>query len=115
MQTSFTGKRNKRGDWRPEVPLHLAPLFAWPTQPVAILKWLFGYPGYFLPWGVIYMVFPVVTWLWFTPALEDMKTFKDPLRAPGPGKRGQSGDTKWPFRSEKLLPRDAACAARRTP
>jgi sterol desaturase/sphingolipid hydroxylase (fatty acid hydroxylase superfamily) len=76
MQTSFTGKRDKRGDWRPAVPLHLAPLFDWPTKPVAIFKWLFGYPGYFLPWGVIYMAIPVVTWLWLTPALDTMKTFQ---------------------------------------
>ena len=76
MRTSFTGKRDKRGDWRPPVPLHLAPLFDWPSRPMAILKWLFGYPGYFLPWGILYMAVPVVTWLWFTPDLADMKTFQ---------------------------------------
>ena len=80
MRTSFAGKRDKRGDWRPRVPLHLAPLFDWPTQPMAIVKWLFGYPGYFLPWGVIYMAFPVVTWLWFTPAMRS--TSRSEMRLP---------------------------------
>ena len=40
------------------------------------MRWLFGYPGYFLPWGVVYMAFPVVTWLWFTPAMSDMTSFR---------------------------------------
>jgi sterol desaturase/sphingolipid hydroxylase (fatty acid hydroxylase superfamily) len=75
MKTSFTAKRDKRGDYVPKVPLDLAPLFAWPTRPLAILKWLFGYPGYFFPWGVVYMAIPVLTWAYFTPPLEEMKNF----------------------------------------
>jgi sterol desaturase/sphingolipid hydroxylase (fatty acid hydroxylase superfamily) len=76
MQTTFEGKRDKRGDWRPQIPLHVAPLMDWPMRPLAILKWLFGYPGYFLPWGVLYMAFPVVTWLWLTPSMETMQSFQ---------------------------------------
>ena len=75
MQTKFDGKRNKRGDWVPEVPLKYAPVMQWPFKPLAVLKWLFGYPGYFLPWNVIYMALPVVIWFYFTPPLEEMKTF----------------------------------------
>lgn len=76
MQTGFTGKRNKRGDWQREEPLTIAPVLVWPLRPAAMLKYLFGYPGYFMPWGLFYMAIPVVTWLWLTPALEDMATFK---------------------------------------
>jgi len=76
MKTSFTGKRDKRGDWKPDEPIELAPLLAWPARPMAILKWLFGYPGYFLPWGIIYMAFPIVTWEYLTPALAQMKSFE---------------------------------------
>ena len=76
MKTSFTGKRDKRGDWKPDGPIELAPLLAWPARPMAILKWLFGYPGYFLPWGVIYMAFPILTWEYLTPALVQMKSFE---------------------------------------
>jgi sterol desaturase/sphingolipid hydroxylase (fatty acid hydroxylase superfamily) len=75
MADTFIGKRNKRGDWVPEQPLQIAPVLVWPPRPMAFLKYLFGYPGYFLPWGVIYMAVPVITWLYFTPPMEDMKTF----------------------------------------
>ena len=76
METTFTGKRNKRGDWRPDEALGYAPVLVWPPRPMAFLRWLFGYPGYFLPWGVIYMAFPVITWLWFTPPMSEMTTFR---------------------------------------
>ena len=61
METKFNGKCDKRGDWQPEKPLSHAPVLEWPAKPLAALKWLFGYPGYFLPWGVIYMMFPIIT------------------------------------------------------
>jgi sterol desaturase/sphingolipid hydroxylase (fatty acid hydroxylase superfamily) len=76
VETTFIGKRNKRGDWRPDEVIAYGPVLVWPPQPMALLKWLFGYPGYFLPWGVIYMAIPVVTWLWFTPAMTEMTTFQ---------------------------------------
>ncbi|MFN0191163.1 MAG: sterol desaturase family protein [Aestuariivirga sp.] len=75
MGEKFMGKRNKRGDWKPDNPLTIAPVFVWPPKPLAFLKYLFGYPGYFLPWGIIYMAVPTITWLYFTPAMADMKTF----------------------------------------
>jgi len=76
MKTSFTGKRDKRGDWKPDEPIGLAPLLDWPARPMAILNWLFGYPGFFLPWGVIYMVIPIITWEYLTPSMERMRTFE---------------------------------------
>jgi sterol desaturase/sphingolipid hydroxylase (fatty acid hydroxylase superfamily) len=75
VKTAFDGKRNKRGDWQPDEPLSYAPVFVWPFKPMAFLKWVFGYPGFFFPWGVIYMAVPIITWAYFTPALESMKTF----------------------------------------
>ena len=76
MHTSFTGKRDKRGDWKPEQPIELAPVMVWPPRPMALLRWLFGYPGYFLPWGLAYMAIPVITWFFLTPAMDTMKTFQ---------------------------------------
>jgi sterol desaturase/sphingolipid hydroxylase (fatty acid hydroxylase superfamily) len=73
--TVFTGKRDKRGDWKPEKPIEYAPVLQWPVKPLAIFKWLFGYPGYFLPWNVVYFIFPIVTWMYLTPDMETMKTF----------------------------------------
>lgn len=76
MDTRFNGARNKRGDWKPEADLEIAPVFVWPPRPMPLLKYLFGYPGYFWPWNVIYMAVPIVTWAWFTPPLEDMRSFQ---------------------------------------
>ncbi len=73
--SSFNGKRNKRGDWQDDAPLQYAPVFKWPFEPLSVLKWLFGYPGYFLPWGLIYMAVPIIIWVHFTPALDSMKSF----------------------------------------
>lgn len=75
MMTTFTGRRSKRGDWVPEVPLLMPPIFALPFRPLAILRWLLGWPGYLFPWGVVYMAFPVLTWLYLTPAMESMRAF----------------------------------------
>lgn len=76
METKFDGKRNKRGDWQPAEPIRYAPVFEWPLRPLAILKWLFGYPGFFLPWGIVYMAVPVLIWLYLTPPLEAMRSFE---------------------------------------
>ena len=76
MSSSFDGKRNKRGDWSPDKPLSYAPVFVWPFKPLVLLKWLFGWPGFFLPWGVIYMAAPIIIWVYFTPELSTMQTFE---------------------------------------
>ncbi len=74
MQTKFAGKRNKRGDWRPEKPLEPVRVF-WPFDPTGVAKWFAGYPSYLFPWGIFYMAIPIFTWLYLTPALETMQTF----------------------------------------
>jgi sterol desaturase/sphingolipid hydroxylase (fatty acid hydroxylase superfamily) len=75
VKTSFAGKRDKRGDWKPAEPLKVAPVMVWPPRPLALWHYLFGYPGYFLPWGVFYMAIPVLTWLFLTPPLATMEHF----------------------------------------
>jgi hypothetical protein len=72
--TPFKGERNRQGDWVPAVPVKLAQIFVWPFKPLAFLKYLTGLPGYFLPWGVFYMSFPILTWWFFTPPMDDFKT-----------------------------------------
>ena len=76
METAFEGKHNKRGEWAPAEPIQYAPILEWPPRPMALLKWLFGYPGFFLPWGIFYMSVSALTWICFTPPLETMKTFE---------------------------------------
>jgi sterol desaturase/sphingolipid hydroxylase (fatty acid hydroxylase superfamily) len=70
------GKRDKRGNWEPFERVHNSPLFVPPLKPVAILKWLFGYPGYILPWNLFYALVAVAVWLWATPSLSFMRSFE---------------------------------------
>jgi sterol desaturase/sphingolipid hydroxylase (fatty acid hydroxylase superfamily) len=67
------GNRNKRGDWAPSAPVETAPLFVFPPQPLAFLKWL---PGYFLPYNLLFAVLTLVWWRWVLPDVETMKTFE---------------------------------------
>ena len=76
METRFDGKRDKRGDWSAPEPLTYAPIVEWPPRPLALLKWVFGYPGFFLPWGLLYMAVPALIWIYFTPELAAMKNFE---------------------------------------
>lgn len=69
-------KRDKRGDWRPPYLLHMPPMFAWPPKPLAVLKWLFGFPGYLWPWNALYLGLAVLTWQFLTPALATMQTLE---------------------------------------
>ena len=63
-------------DWKPATPLMPAPLFAWPPSPKAILRFFFAFPGYFLPWNMLYVALALVSWFFLTPSLETMKTFQ---------------------------------------
>ncbi len=73
MDDSAFGNDDKRGNWAPKSPISYGPFFAWPPQPARLLKWFFGFPGYFLPWNMLYAVGAVLIWLYLTPPLETMK------------------------------------------
>jgi sterol desaturase/sphingolipid hydroxylase (fatty acid hydroxylase superfamily) len=75
MDDTLFGKRDKRGDWKPDELLVYPPVFVWPVQPIRFLKWLFGYPGYILPWNLAYGTIALLLWLYATPSMETMKTF----------------------------------------
>ena len=65
------GTRNKRGDWTPDAPAGVAPLFVFPPQPVALLKWL---PHYFLPYNLLFALSALAWRAWVLPDVETMKT-----------------------------------------
>ena len=71
MDDTQFGTRNKRGDFAPRAPLRIAPIWALPPRPLAVLKWL---PGYFLPWNAVFFALALILWTWATPALATMKT-----------------------------------------
>jgi sterol desaturase/sphingolipid hydroxylase (fatty acid hydroxylase superfamily) len=74
MDDALYGTRDKRGDWKPSKLLSHPPVFIWPAQPIAFFKWLFGYPGYILPWNLLYGLIGVLLWLYATPSMATMKT-----------------------------------------
>jgi len=65
--------RDGRGDWRPQKPLQAPPVFVWPPRPIDFLRWFLGYPGYLLPWTVLYVALAFVSWVLLTPDLSRMK------------------------------------------
>ena len=75
MSSEIDGyKVNDETEWSPAL-ITTPPLFSWPLRPFLILKYVFGYPGYFLPRNICYMALALVTWFFLTPNLESMQTF----------------------------------------
>lgn len=70
MNESKFGKNDSRGNWSPDAKISYGPFFSWPPQLASIIKWLFGFPGYFLPWNVLYAVAAILIWQFLTPSLE---------------------------------------------
>jgi sterol desaturase/sphingolipid hydroxylase (fatty acid hydroxylase superfamily) len=75
MSDTAYGTRNKRGDWRPGGRIQYPPVFVWPLRPLGIARWLLGYPGYILPWNLLYAVVAVLVWQYLTPPLGLLKSF----------------------------------------
>ena len=44
-------------------------------NPSALLRWFFGFPGYLLPWNMLYAIAAILIWTFLTPSLESMATF----------------------------------------
>ena len=74
MDDSKFGTEDANGNWAPKEPISYGPAFAWPPQPRALLKWFFGFPGYFLPWNLLYAVAALGIWFYLTPPLEKIET-----------------------------------------
>ena len=74
MGDAAFGKEVSGGFWTPKEPISYGPAFDWPPRPRALLRWLFGFPGYFLPWNVLYAVAALLIWTFLTPSLETFKS-----------------------------------------
>jgi sterol desaturase/sphingolipid hydroxylase (fatty acid hydroxylase superfamily) len=75
MDDALYGTRDKRGDWKPREVIEYPPVFTWPARPVKFVRWLLGYPGYILPWNLVYAVVAGLLWFWLTPPMDMMKDF----------------------------------------
>jgi hypothetical protein len=76
FEDRMSSKSEQHGGYRPEHPSQAShPLFQWPTKPVAIFKWLFGFPGYLWPWPTFFMTISLVSWLFLMPDVDKMKHF----------------------------------------
>jgi sterol desaturase/sphingolipid hydroxylase (fatty acid hydroxylase superfamily) len=75
MNDADYGTRDRRGSWKPASLIEYPPVFVWPAQPMGFLKWLFGYPGYILPWNLFYALLAVFLWIYLAPPLDTMRTF----------------------------------------
>ena len=75
MDDALYGKEDARGNWAPNKPVSYGPAFQWPPDPRALFKWFFGFPGYLLPWNVLYAVAAIGIWTFLTPSLESMRSF----------------------------------------
>ena len=54
------GQEDARGNWAPGRPVSYGPAFDWPPDPRRLVTWLFGFPGYFLPWNLFYVALALV-------------------------------------------------------
>ncbi|MEQ1698879.1 MAG: sterol desaturase family protein [Ilumatobacteraceae bacterium] len=72
MDEGLYGSRNARGEWTPNRRASYGPLFAWPTKPLQILKWV---PSYLLPWNALYAGVAALAYLFVTPATSTMRSF----------------------------------------
>jgi sterol desaturase/sphingolipid hydroxylase (fatty acid hydroxylase superfamily) len=68
--------RPNTGGWAPPDIIASPPILVWPPRPKAILKLVFGVPGYLFPWTLVYGCIALLTWLYLTPDLEEMKTLE---------------------------------------
>ena len=68
------GAKDARGNWTPPYTAKFAPLFQWPWRPLAILKWLFGFPGLIWPFNTFVLLCAAVTLSFFQPPLESTKS-----------------------------------------
>ena len=71
MDDSEYGTRDKRGYWRPNKPLEVAPILVWPWSFRKFLTWL---PDYFLPYNLCFFLIGALFWFFLTPAQATLQT-----------------------------------------
>jgi sterol desaturase/sphingolipid hydroxylase (fatty acid hydroxylase superfamily) len=71
-----TDARNARGEWRPDYPCRYAPLLLTPWRPLAVLKWIFSYPGFAWPLNSLLLAISTLSWFLTQPPIAKCATFQ---------------------------------------
>lgn len=75
-QRSTWGERNKHGEWQPKQLPDAPALWKLPWKPKAAFLHLFGKDGYLSTTNLLFALMATVSWMYFTPAMERMQTFR---------------------------------------
>ena len=65
--------QSRRG-YQPTDPIEPPPMYAWPSRPLASLRWLVT--ELLCPWGLMFIAMAVFSWTDLTPPLESMATLE---------------------------------------
>ena len=76
MTDEIANARGAKGEWRPTGLIKLPPIYSRPMRPLAIVRWLLGFPGYLWPLNAIVLLITLATWYLLTPELEQMQSFE---------------------------------------
>ena len=71
----MSGEQLKGWNHLPQVPLTVSPLFAWPPNPVEVIKWVWS-SWFLITERLIIVGIAVACFLWFQPSLEATKSFE---------------------------------------
>ena len=72
MADANIAPRDTQGEWQPEKLPVPGPLFRWPPQPLATLRYLFGTYSLLWPFNAVYFALAVVSWYFLLPGMEKM-------------------------------------------
>ena len=72
MDEALYGTRTAKGEWTPDRRASHGPLFTWPPQPTALLRWFVR--GYLLPWNMLYAAVGIALYFFATPSTATTRT-----------------------------------------
>jgi hypothetical protein len=90
MDDTLYGIRTTRGEWTPNKRADFGPVFKRPTRPLVIVRWLFRFPGYYLPWEAVYLFIAWVAFRWLSPTVSEARRFQLGWVAEILGSQGQA-------------------------
>jgi sterol desaturase/sphingolipid hydroxylase (fatty acid hydroxylase superfamily) len=68
--------RSARGEWQPAHPIKYAPVIAWPPRPLALAKYVVGWPGFMWPRNLTFLLVATLSWYFTEPALARCTEFR---------------------------------------